>query len=80
MNIVKFPLDPVVRVAGVESDLALAALIAKDHKQVQRWRESGMTERLADEIATSLGRHPVELWPNWYSAEPIQGYRSSKRT
>lgn len=35
-------------------------------RQVQRWRDRGtITAFQADELATRLGLHPAQVWPDW---------------
>lgn len=31
-----------------------------------RWRHEGVPLARADQIAVSLGAHPVDIWPEWY--------------
>lgn len=41
----------------------LADKIGVAHGTVQKWRERGMEEHNADRVATALGLHPWQLWP-----------------
>lgn len=41
----------------------LADKLGVSASAVQRWRERGMEEHNADAVATALGLHPWQLWP-----------------
>ena len=34
-----------------------------NRRTVHRWRRDGLSERQADRLATSIGYHPAEVWP-----------------
>lgn len=34
-------------------------------QRTYRWSLNGMPSQTADALATSLGRNPLEIWPNW---------------
>lgn len=36
------------------------------YEEVARWAANGLSERQADELAVFLGRHPGEIWPQWW--------------
>lgn len=42
-----------------------AADLGLHPRQIYRWRQSGLTERQADELAVRCGFHPAEVWPDW---------------
>lgn len=50
----------------------LAEAVGVTPRTVHRWLAKGMTEEAADRAAVRLGRHPVEVWPDWYevTADP----------
>ena len=43
-----------------------------DHTQLQRWRRLGVTVDQADWLAVTTGRHPSEVWPDWYEITASQ--------
>lgn len=43
-------------------DRAIAETLGCSRRTVQRWKITGVTIDIADEIAVALGAHPVELW------------------
>ena len=47
---------------GCWTDADAGRLFGVSHEVVAKWRERGLSERQADEIATRLERHPCELW------------------
>lgn len=59
----RLPLDPLLDL--YESRLGLARALKVDARQVQRWCRYGVSFHTADELAVSLGFHPIELWPRW---------------
>lgn len=59
----RLPLDPLL--ALYDNRLALARALKVDARQIQRWCRYGVAFYTADELAVSLGFHPMELWPGW---------------
>lgn len=59
----RLPLDPLL--ALYDSALGLARALKVDPRQVHRWSGYGVSIWTADELAVSLGFHPIELWPQW---------------
>lgn len=58
----RFPLDPVL----ARHTIAEAARAAGFHSaQLSRWKRTGVPAAAADRLAVALGRHPLELWPDW---------------
>jgi hypothetical protein len=47
---------------------ALARSLGLECTQTSRWRDRGVPVDWADRAAVYLGLHPVEVWPDWYSA------------
>jgi hypothetical protein len=41
-------------------------------RQLYRWRTYGVTADQADDLASSIGAHPSELWPEWWDLEPLR--------
>lgn len=48
--------------------LAEAAQVSR--RTVHRWIKDGIPYWTADRVAIALGRHPVEVWPEWYGVDP----------
>lgn len=73
----RFPFEPVERLASVEVRKrsvradgvgitpALAELLGVTDRTVWRWRQTGLMHSTADEVATRLGLHPLEVWTDW---------------
>jgi len=59
----RLPLDPLLDL--YDSRLGLARALKVDPRQIQRWLRYGVSFYAADELAVSLGFHPIELWPQW---------------
>ncbi|MCU1593767.1 MAG: Winged helix-turn-helix DNA-binding [Frankiales bacterium] len=56
---------------------AVAELLRVDRSTVYRvLRRARLRYDAADAIAVALGRHPVELWPDWYDSAPHDGGRA----
>jgi hypothetical protein len=65
----RLPLEPLVVAHG--SVTALADALGRPRRQVSRWRSDGIPLFSADLVACALGRHPVEVWPEWFAlSEP----------
>jgi hypothetical protein len=48
------------------AEIATVALqLGIGRRQVYRWLEQGLGVYVADALACQLGKHPVEIWPNW---------------
>jgi hypothetical protein len=45
-----------------------AALTGIHRSMVSRYRRNGIPVLQADRIAVALGRHPGEIWPEWWAA------------
>jgi hypothetical protein len=61
-------LEPLVRRYGNVSVLARA--LGMDRAQVARRRSDGLPIESADRIAIAVGKHPAEVWPEWYHLLP----------
>lgn len=46
----------------------VAAEAGTTRRQWYRWRRQGVPLWEADRMAVTLGRHPAELWPQWWEA------------
>jgi lambda repressor-like predicted transcriptional regulator len=60
----RLPLEPLVQRCGSASALARATGI--ERTQLARWRRDGVPLDSADRVAIAVGRHPAEVWPDWY--------------
>jgi hypothetical protein len=69
-NLAFAPIDELWRAQvacdSLQGDTALCALLKCSPKNLARYRTEGLTGVLADLHACRLGRHPVELWPDWH--------------
>jgi hypothetical protein len=65
----RLPLEPLVQEFGNIS--ALARVIDRDVAQVSKWVRDGVPLYSADRIAIELGRHPFEIWPEWFSLPEV---------
>lgn len=64
----RFDLDALQKVERT-SLLELARRTNVHHRQLVRWRSSGLTTQQADELAVALGWHPWEVWGDrWWSS------------
>jgi hypothetical protein len=63
----RFPLEPLRAALGRPNNLQLARLVGAHRRQVYRWRDDGLSERLADRSACRVGLHPSNIWPEWLS-------------
>jgi lambda repressor-like predicted transcriptional regulator len=61
----RLSLEPLVEYYGSVSTLARA--LGVERTQVAHWRSDGLPVDSADRIACSLGKHPAEVWPEWYT-------------
>lgn len=46
----------------------VAAMAGTSERQWRRWRKSGVPLWHADRMAVALGRHPGEVWPEYWEA------------
>lgn len=66
----RWPIEPLLEAAGTTSFGVLADRIAIDRREVYRWRAAGgVTRQVGERAAVRLGRHPLELWPDWLDAD-----------
>jgi streptogramin lyase len=71
-----FSFDPIrricCRIAGeILAPTAIGAMLNVNPRQVNRWSRYGLTEAQADALAVHLGRHPVQVWPDWYATTTV---------
>ena len=68
----RVPVEALRRVAGAANWFELALMLGVHHRQVHRWRaKGGIPYWPADRACARLGLHPVEVWPGWFSIEPV---------
>lgn len=62
----RFPLATLRSAVHAESNAALARMLGVGNRSVTRWQHDGLGVDTADVLAVRLGRHPAEVWPDWY--------------
>jgi hypothetical protein len=65
----RFSLDALEDYIGSPNAPETAERLGVDPKQVDCWREYGLTEYQADHLAIYAGTHPGDVWPEWYDIE-----------
>lgn len=60
----RLPFAPLETLAGGRPH-ELARRVGRNSRQVYRWRSEGLSPSLADRLATRLGFHPSNVWPEW---------------
>jgi hypothetical protein len=60
----RLSLEPLIERYGNVSVLARALGI--NRAQVARWRSDGLPLDAGDRVAVLVGKHPAEVWPEWY--------------
>ncbi|MCC6227212.1 MAG: hypothetical protein IT195_12515 [Microthrixaceae bacterium] len=67
----RWPLAPLLEVAGNPSVASLARRVDAHVRQAQRWaEEGGLTDLWADRAAIRLDSHPALIWPEWCDPSP----------
>lgn len=62
----RFPLEPLMRAARVDTLPALAEAVGRPPRTITRWStEGGVPEWSADEAAVALGLTPTLIWPDY---------------
>jgi hypothetical protein len=64
-----YPAKELLRFFPAEAHAAeIAEALNSNRATVQRWRGRNimLDERRADRYACAMGRHPFEVWPNWF--------------
>ena len=68
----KWPLDPLYKAAALRGDDEsggienLSKVLGVNRRTITRWAMSGIPDKAADHAAIKLGRHPVNIWPDWF--------------
>lgn len=65
---VRLALAPLRLAAPHRTERQIAEAAGFSRRAVYRWRTAGLTEVVADAVATSLGFHPSEIWGDaWFA-------------
>ncbi len=64
----RFSAEALMVKLGSESQTAFARTCHVERNQMRRYLRDGFPETTADRIATRVGMHPAEVWPDWYEA------------
>jgi lambda repressor-like predicted transcriptional regulator len=72
----RFPAAPLIdlleRSRRQRSMRAVIASAAVDRRTLERLRHrTQLRADSADRLATALGAHPAELWPDWFDPDPL---------
>lgn len=65
-----FPLEPLWEVAKATSQSELAVRLRTRQSTISRAAVDGFTIDQADRFACAIGRHPANVWPDWYAHVP----------
>lgn len=62
-------------VADCDGNVTAASVVLRvDRSTLHRLlRRDRLRSDAADRIAVALGRHPSELWPEWFAAQEVSG-------
>lgn len=71
MTRTRYPLAPLAHHHGIRSIHALARALNKDPATIRRANRDGLSDRCADEWATTLGSHPAEIWTTWSTDDAV---------
>jgi hypothetical protein len=78
----RYPVTPLLDIIGTASSRVAEQQYGIHHTTVNRWRnkpETVITEWDADRYAVAMGKHPGELWHNWFDVNtPIAPWRKLK--
>lgn len=61
-----WPIQDLLRLVDPEADKALARRLGCSNVTLERWREVGLSDDMADKLAVRLGLHPGTVWPDWF--------------
>lgn len=56
--------------------VVVAARLDVSERSVIRWRQTGVPFHSAEKVAIRDGRHPLELWPDYYDPAPLDPWRT----
>ena len=64
----RFPFAPLLAAVGTTAPTAVPrrAGVNASGETIRSWLTTGLTVRMADRMAIGLGRHPGEIWPEWW--------------
>ncbi len=63
----RFPLQPLMSAARVDSTVSLARAVGVSARTVHRWALTGLSTTAADRAAIAIGSHPASLWPRQWN-------------
>lgn len=79
----RYPVAPLLHIFGELSSREIQERYGIHPTTVNRWRNQPTTQIIeweADRFAVQLGRHPGELWEDWFNIDaPIQPWRRLKQ-
>jgi hypothetical protein len=65
----RWPLEPLFDATDTTEYKQLAVLTGFPARTIHRWAHAGLRDIQADRAAVALGKHPSNIWPNWF--EPL---------
>ena len=68
-HLLRWPLQPLFDATDTTEYLQLALLTGFPARTLHRWAHNGVPDLNADRAAVALGKHPSNIWPNWF--EPL---------
>ena len=68
-HLLRWPLQPLFDATDTTEYKQLARLTGFPARTIHRWAHNGISDRNADRAAVALGKHPSNIWPNWF--EPL---------
>lgn len=75
----RYPVEPLLHVFGNIPSREVQRLFGISYTTVVRWRnkpDTVITEWDADRYAVAMGKHPGELWADWFDVDtPIKPWR-----
>lgn len=78
----RYPVAPLLNIVGQLSSRQVEGRFGIHHTTVNRWRKQPDTliiEWDADKYAIKLGKHPCELWDDWFELDKpmrrVRGHR-----
>ena len=63
-----YPAGALLELQGSMTDAEFAAALGVERQTVHRWKSGRRQVAVAhaDRLAVALGRHPGEIWPEWW--------------
>lgn len=68
----RFPVEPILQTFADHPYPIQAAATALNVStaSIHRYLQDGIFFFKADRYAVALGKHPIDLWPDWFDAQP----------